>query len=271
MTTRDPKAGSNPLTAALAYARRGWSVVPIAAGAKQPLVRWLPYQDRAAGEAEIREWFGRWPKANVGIVTGAVSGLVVLDVDPKHRGADSLANLERRHGALPPTLEVATGGGGRHLYFRHPGGTLHNKVGLAPGIDLRGDGGLVVAPPSIHPSGGRYVWMEERAGISAMPDWLRRLAAGTPEGTGHPLAHWRRLVRAGVAEGERNNTIASFAGHLLWHGVDPVVVLELLLCWNAVRCRPPLPDDEVASVVASITRAHERHHANNVAATRDGE
>jgi len=75
---------------------------------------------------------------------------------------------------------------------------------------------------------------------------------------GHPLAHWRELVRQDVAEGTRNSTLASLAGHLLWHGVDPQVALELLLVFNRVRCRPPLPDDEVAQVVASITRLHER-------------
>ena len=66
-------------------------------------------------------------------------------------------------------------------------------------------------------------------------------------------------MRRGVAEGERNNTIASLTGHLLWHGVDPEVALQLLLCWNRVRCRPPLSDDEVARTVESIRRTHVRH------------
>lgn len=250
------------LDAALAYARRGWSVVPLVPRGKHPLVRWLPHQETRADEAEIRGWFERWPEANVGVVTGAVSGLVVLDVDPQHGGADSLAELERSHGALPRTLEAATGGGGRHLYFRHPGRIVHNKVGLAPGIDLRADGGLIVCPPSIHPSGRRYAWAgvggPERVLAAPLPPWLLRLATEAPGAGGHPLAHWRQLVKDGVAEGARNNTLASFAGHLLWHGVDPKVVLDLLLCWNRMRCRPPLPDDEVAGVVDSITRLHLR-------------
>ncbi|WP_246189466.1 primase alpha helix C-terminal domain-containing protein [Methylacidimicrobium cyclopophantes] len=78
------------------------------------------------------------------------------------------------------------------------------------------------------------------------------------EAVGHPLAYWRRLVREGVQEGERNNTIASLTGHLLWHGVDPAVVLDLLLAWNATRCRPPLSEDEVARAVESIVRLHRR-------------
>lgn len=74
---------------------------------------------------------------------------------------------------------------------------------------------------------------------------------------GHPVAYWRELIARGVPEGRRNSTIASFAGHLLWRGVDPDVVAELLLCWNRERCEPPLPDEEVLRTVASITRLHE--------------
>jgi hypothetical protein len=76
------------------------------------------------------------------------------------------------------------------------------------------------------------------------------------------LTYWRKLVADGVTEGERNNTIASLTGHLLWHGVDPDVVLELLLCWNRVRCRPPLPDDEVIRTVDSIARLHQQREAS---------
>lgn len=75
---------------------------------------------------------------------------------------------------------------------------------------------------------------------------------------GHALGHWRALVRDGADEGRRNDTIASLTGHLLWHGVDPDVVLELMRCWNRIRCRPPLPVDEVEGVVRSIARAHGR-------------
>jgi hypothetical protein len=141
-------------------------------------------------------------------------------------------------------------------------GPLRNRVGLAPGIDLRGEGGLIIAPPSIHPSGKAYAWIEGRGPdrpLAALPDWLERLARGIGSGIGHPLSHWRALVKEGITEGARNNTIASLAGHLLWHGVDPDVVLEMLLCWNRVRCRPPLDDEEVARTVRSITRTHRRH------------
>jgi len=196
-------------------------------------------------------------------MAGAVSNLVVLDVDARHGGEESLAALVRAHGVLPRTIEAETGGGGRHLYFAHPGGVVPNRAGLAPGLDLRGDGGMVVAPPSLHASGRRYRWKRppEQSPLAPIPEWLLRMARPAGPRTGHPLAHWRRLVREGVAEGARNSTIASLAGHLLWHGVDTQVVLELLRAWNRARCRPPLEDEEVARVVESNARRHEDHEA----------
>lgn len=248
--------------AALDYAGRGWSVVPIEPGGKRPLVRWEELQQRRASPAELHDWLARWPDANVGIVTGSISGLLVLDVDPRHDGSESLAALEAEHGALPATVEALTGGGGRHLYFAHPGGVLRNRVGLRPGIDLRGDAGLVVAPPSRHASGRSYRWREGHAPgdlpLAALPDWLLH-PAGASRGTGHPLPWWRERARELVREGERNSRLASFAGHLLWHGVDPEVATELLLCWNRLHCEPPLSDEEVVRTVESITRTHRRH------------
>jgi hypothetical protein len=247
--------------AARGYLARGWSVVPIEAHGKRPLVRWEEFQRRAPSEAEVAAWFARWPDAGVGIVTGRVSGLLVVDVDPRHGGAEALAALERDHGPLPPSVEAETGGGGRHLYFAHPGGVVRNRVGLAPGIDLRADGGMAVAPPSIHPSGRRYRWREDRGpeeiALAEPPSWLLRWPEDAR--SGHPPAYWRERVRGPVREGERNSSVASLTGHLLWHGVDADVAAELLRCWNRVRCEPPLPDDEVLRTVESIGRTHRRH------------
>ena len=139
--------------AALAYLARKWAVVPLAPQDKRPLVRWQAFQREPPSADEVRAWYRRWPDAGVAIVTGAVSGLLVVDVDARHGGERSLETLEGIHGPLPRTMEVVTGGGGRHIYFEHPGGVVPNMVGLARGIDLRGDGGIVVAPPSLHPSG----------------------------------------------------------------------------------------------------------------------
>lgn len=163
--------------AALDFLNRGWSVIPIRERAKRPAVPWKIYQSKCVSEETLHEWFRRSPDCNVGIVTGALSRLVVLDVDPRHGGKESLRKLEREHGSLPDTVESITGGGGRHLYFSHPGGVVRNRTNIEPGIDLRGDGGCIVAPPSVHPSGKRYRWKKGHApgetGLCVLPDWLR--------------------------------------------------------------------------------------------------
>ena len=171
-----PTPQSAILTAALAYLDRGWSVVPVIARAKRPRIRWEAFQHRLATPQQVKGWFRHWPDGNISVVTGAISGLVVLDVDPRHGGDQSLARLEARHATLPQTVESVTGGGGRHLYFAHPGHAVHNRAGIAPGLDLRGDGGVIVLPPSIHPSGNPYHWRPGHApgdiALAPMPAWL---------------------------------------------------------------------------------------------------
>jgi hypothetical protein len=260
---RKPQDNTSDMRApAFALLARGWSVIPIEARGKRPIVPWLEYQSRLATEKEVEAWFGGRRNPNLGIVTGALSNLVVLDVDARHDGSQSLALLELEHGTLPDTVEAQTGGGGRHIYFVHPGGVVHNRAGLAAGIDFRGDGGCVIAPPSLHPSGRRYQWVPRRSPqemeLAALPPWLLRFVHPSDSRAGHPLEHWRHLVREGVDEGSRNSTLASLCGHLLRHGVDPQVARELLLTWNRARCRPPLADNEVAQVVDSIARLHEQ-------------
>ncbi len=250
--------GSATLEAARRYLGRGWCVLPLRRRDKRPLVVWEPLQHARPSTAQITDWFSRWPDANIGIVTGEISNLVVLDIDPKHGGDASLQRLEQRFGPLPATIEATTGGEGRHFYFAHPGSLIRNRAGLAQGIDLRGDGGYIVAPPSVHPSGRPYAWASGRSpedlALAAMPRWI--LPAFRGDRARRTLSDWRRLVRAGVPEGQRNAGIASLTGHLLWHQVDPEMVLELLLAWNRMRCRPPLEDAEVAQVVSNIVRLH---------------
>ncbi len=163
--------------AALAALARGWSVIPVLERAKRPAIAWREFQQRRARPAEMEVWLHHLPRANLAVVTGAVSGLVVVDVDPAHGGDASLEAIERETAPMPVTVESKTGSGGRHLYFAHPGGHVGNRVGLRPGIDLRGDGGCIVLPPSIHPNGHAYAWVpgrapEERA-IAPLPAFFR--------------------------------------------------------------------------------------------------
>ncbi|THJ24680.1 bifunctional DNA primase/polymerase, partial [Candidatus Frankia alpina] len=173
--------------AALYYAGLGWPVVPVAPpGAavarpgKQPLARDWPTAASTAVE-QIQAWWRQWPDANIGIVTGPRSGLGILDLDVDKGGAASLSALESRVGCLPGTVTVMTGSGGAHLYYRHPGIALLSAADVhGPGLDVRGDGGLVVAPPSRHPCGHRYAWVGDVRGMrrETLADYLVDWPAG---------------------------------------------------------------------------------------------
>lgn len=146
---------SNVSEAAFDYLARGFSVIPIHHGDKRPLLAWREFKARRPTEAEVVSWLRRWPDAGVAIVCGAVSGLAVVDLDPRN-GDGPQALVDR----LPRTPTVETGGGGRHCYFRLPPGARVAKVpALLAGVDLQADGSYVVAPPSEHATGRRYCWL----------------------------------------------------------------------------------------------------------------
>jgi hypothetical protein len=180
----------------------------------------------------------------------------VIDVDHLD-GEASLRQLEAAHGQLPNSVEVITARG-RHIYFKYPQVPVRNSAGkLAEHLDVRGDGGYVLAPPSLHPSGRRYHWSVDSAGAFAeAPAWLLdKITEPMNNGAGAtPPAQWRALVGSAVSEGKRNDQLARLSGYLLRHFIDPIVALELLQSWNATHCQPPLPDREVFSIVDSISR-----------------
>ena len=250
---------NNPMLAgALDYAKRGWAVLPVQANGKAPLGKLVPhgFLHATTNPKTLQQWWTIEPTANIGIRTGAISDLFVFDIDPRNGGNQSLSTLEAQYGRLPETLQALTGGGGRHLYFVHPGGCLASHLGL-PGVDIKADGGYVVAPPSRHASGGIYSW-KEGAGpttkaLSLLPQWLlERLRSIITTASGRSLSEWRTVAMQGIAEGQRNIWVTRLAGHLLGHRIDPIVSLDLILAWNQVHNRPPLPQDEVIKTVDAI-------------------
>jgi hypothetical protein len=172
-TGKLPGTAGNPhLLAALAYSKRGWATLPCQPRDKAPATK-HGFKDATTDRAAIVNWWRRRPDANVAIATGLLSSLVVLDVDPRNGGDRELHELRRIHGDLPETLVADTGGGGVHYYFRLPEGSLRSGA-LAPGLDVKADGGYVLAPPSVHPSGGGYRWQgnPNAVQLAACPDWI---------------------------------------------------------------------------------------------------
>ena len=243
------------LNMALHFAERGLAVLPVRERDKIPMTK-NGCKDAVKDPETIQGWWSQIPRANIGIATGEPSGLWVLDIDGEE-GEDSLKALEATHGDLPPTMEVHTGGGGRHLYFALPQGleisNSAGKVGLK--IDVRGNGGYVVAPPSVHKSGRKYEWSVDSLDAPAeAPAWLiSRAMDSTKNGSGKCDVDWEGILQ-GVTEGSRNDCAAKLSGKLLAHGLEPKFSFYLLASWNEARCKPPLPQEELFKTFVSIAQ-----------------
>jgi hypothetical protein len=182
--SQEPQEHRNTiLDQALAYAARGWPVFPLKPLDKRPMVKW---KDQATTNPDtIRRWWERWPDANVGLPTGQLSGLVVLDPDNGPAGAAALAELEHELGQLPPTLTVRTPGDsakgklpGRHLYLRNPGRVKNSAGQLGDDLDVRGDGGYVVGAGSTL-ADGPYTIEHDDPPAELPGPWAARLQNGT--------------------------------------------------------------------------------------------
>lgn len=222
---------------------------------KHPLVSWGAYQRRLPTEDEVRDWWTRWPSANIGLVTGALSGRVVLDSD----GFDAYTAVLSR-GGVEPTPTVVTGKpNGFHWYLKHPGRTVRNFAGDrgVTGLDFRGDGGYVVLPPSLHQTGAFYTWHADTELLEprAVPPWLLDMLTDTRPSNdteAQPLPIDVEGVLRGVPEGQRDDTLYRTACRLRADAV-PIEYAELLIRHAAHNCSPPFPS-EVA--VAKVREAY---------------
>jgi KaiC/GvpD/RAD55 family RecA-like ATPase len=218
-------------------------------------------KEATTDEATIKRWWERTPEANIGVAAGAGAGFFVLDIDTAKGGDDSLLELQCTHGELPPTVEAITGSGGRHLLFRMPGVAIRNRVGFAPGLDTRSDGGYIVAAPSLHVSRRRYAWeASSRPGevdIATAPAWLLELVVGAPGdklGAVRPLDESElpelnaRIERARRYLSKIPGAVSGKGGHLqTWlaaiamvrgFGMPEHAALELLAAEYNPRCEP---------------------------------
>jgi putative DNA primase/helicase len=252
------------LDAALAYARHGWPVFPLVPQSKNPLTA-NGFKDARLDPAIITDWWTRHPDANIGVPTGALTGITVLDVDIKPwknvHGDVTLAALLAEHGALPPTLEQVTWSGGTQYVFTYVPGMRNSSGKLGHGLDIRGDGGYIVAPPSrVHQDGreGRYEWRTllplQDMPLALMPEWIiARLRKPDqrplPETTSSlPEA----AASAAIPHGERNTGLTSLAGSMRRRGMSEEAMLAALTVENEQRCQPPLPEAEVRRIARSI-------------------
>lgn len=219
------------------------------------------FKNASNDPSTVQNWFAGSDTLNIGIATGAVSGVFVLDIDERHDGFAALAALEDKYGPLPETWRFLTGGGGEHILFQHPGGQVPNSASsVGSGIDVRGDGGYIVAPPSLHISGRTYVISVDHHPddviLAPPPSWLIDLVRprGAPIQSAPSQGDWRTLIRTEIPEGCRNQTFAQIAGYLIKRSVDPHLCLAILLGLNNQACKPPLPEGEVLSILKSILK-----------------
>jgi len=246
-------AAASNLDAALALAERGLAVFPCGADRKTPITK-NGFKQASKDPEVISAWWTGWPAANVAIATGAASNVVVLDVDTKKGkdGESDLRVLEKQHGKLPRTVEAITPSKGRHLFFRWPGHLVACSVGVvAPGLDVRGDGGYVLCAPSHVVEAdysGRYVWsVDSAAEFAPLPEWLLTVTAA---GARRPPGHFADIAN-GVPDGCRNDSLASLCGKLLRVGLTPSQAFEYLSFWNS-KNNPPLEEVVVENAVRNI-------------------
>ena len=207
-------------------------------------------KDATTDEATIRNWWQRWPDANIGIATGKISGIIVLDIDPRHGGDDSLARLQKEYSDLPACPVALTGGGGRHLYFDCGGGSIRSGTNIAPGIDIRGEGGYVVAPPSLHFSGKIYQWSKSNdCSPPPLPDWLLNLKVEPCQ-----ASRDKENESETICEGQRNTRLTRIAVSLRRQGLSEEALRDLLQQTNLKVCQPPLSEDEIFKIAASVAR-----------------
>jgi Bifunctional DNA primase/polymerase, N-terminal len=281
---------------ALAFARRGYAVFPVnhpveqdgrllcscgsdsrgrpcgRNAAKHPYGKLAPRGLLSATTAAevINVWFGDVaPQANLGLVT---DHLVVLDIDPRHSGDESFQALVREHGELPLTWRVLTGGGGEHILFGCPDGTEVRSLAaetmdnppLGRGIDIRARGGYIVAPPSRHITGRRYVWSVDHhpqdVELAPAPNWLigkltarDRITTSSDDRSFEPTSSdvWSQLTSKSIIE-YRDIAAAKIAGHFFRHSCDYRLVRGMMHAWNSAWCKPPLGFRELDEIVGRI-------------------
>jgi putative DNA primase/helicase len=207
----------------------------------------------------LKSWLKKYPDANIAIATGEGSDLLVLDVDPRNGGTETLEKLKKPLGKLPATITSLTGGGGFHFFYPYPSFTVKkDNAGrlLGPGIDVQTNGCYVVVPSSRHPSGKPYKWLEGSAPgqieLAELPEALAKCLEKSA--TGNIEIKLNDPPANAVLEGRRNSHLLQLAGVLKRLDKSHAVILATLTAENQVNCHPPLDQSEVEAIAESIAR-----------------
>ncbi|MDQ3687726.1 MAG: bifunctional DNA primase/polymerase [Acidobacteriota bacterium] len=250
---------------ALTFASQGIGVFPLKSREKIPLGRLTPNgcKNATTDEAVISRWFEAEPRANLAVAMGGKLRLLGVDMDSRHGGNASLYDLCETHGeAWLDTFTVKTGDNGRHFYFRLPEGVEVHRAKLAPGIDIKAEGGYLVAPPSIHPNGNRYE-VEKNTYIAEAPPWLVKELTRRPEEPPAKVIDFqeRRDATGNFGtrifhKGGRNNGLRDVAYGRWVNGwaESEADLIQQTLEVNATRCVPPLPESEAVGLARSAAR-----------------
>lgn len=240
------------LDAAIKYATKyGWAVFPIRPETKRP---YTPHgcKDAKKDVGAIRAWWKRFPDAAVGVATGSASQLIVIDEDiDDDKGVDgyhSVTIWEKENGELPETVRAITGRGGSHLYYHYTGSDIGNRAGILEGVDVRGEGGYVIAPPSLHPNGSNYEWEydPEDIAIAEVDDTVRTFLKTGKESNGE-----RFKMPARIESGQRNDTLYRMACSLQAQGLPDSAIWSSLEETNKTACDVPLEDTELQLIYKS--------------------
>lgn len=233
----------------ISYVNRGWAVSPCKD--KIPLTSHV-YKDASKDIEQIRQMFAGHQNPNAAIATGKVSGIFVVDIDVKNGagGDESLKEFEREHGELPHTVEAITWSGGRHIFFKYPEKSIGCKTGIRPGIDICGDGGYVIAPPSVI-EGRSYAWevshLPEDTMIAEAPGWILELLEDKQPAV--DLSDKQAKITK-----NRNETLMHMGVKLRKMGFDCQQIEANLQAINENRCMPSLTKKEVSKIAKSVSR-----------------
>jgi replicative DNA helicase len=244
---------------------------------KRPMIIWTEFQTHQPTVEEVTTWFSKWPDANIGIVTGKISNLVVFDLD-----SEDAVQYAEDEGGFPDTVKAKTGKG-YHVYVQHPGFEVKNDVKKDLDIDIRGDGGYVAAPPSTHGSGRQYEWEEGLSIFEIDPaecePWMTDYLKAVSEDSSIPAKKkspkladnanteikpndsdsYSDILKDGAREGMRNHTATKLVGHLLALDIPQAEAWEMLSNWNISKNNPPLDTAELGRIFASISNTHSKN------------